>query len=110
MPELTVNDWKDFISARLLQEEGKDKDALPVFEKLAKAYPTNPHVQTARAFALQRASQGDDAVAARLNAAYSKAAAALSGDADSPEAWVKELQALKDALPGGIRAESLVAW
>ncbi len=111
MPELSVEDWKEFIKARLLQEAGKDGEAFPVFDKLAKAYPRNPHAQTARAFALLRMDQKDDATSARLDAAYSKAAAALSGSSDRPEAWTRELNSLLEMLPGGIRAESAAsAW
>ena len=94
MSDLTTDQWKTFLNARLLQEQGKDAEALDSFERLLAANPTNAHLQASKAFALDRLNRKGDAAAARIASAYSKAAAQLSGEADKPEAWSAELGSL----------------
>lgn len=114
MPDLTIDQWKAFLSARLLQEQGKDSEALETFDRLLAASPGNAHLQASRAFALDRLNRKSDAVGARIAVAYSKAAAALSGDADKPDAWTSELSNLLNEVQGlekgrGLSA-AMAAW
>lgn len=114
MPDLTTDQWKAFLNARLLQEQGKDAEALDGFERLLAANPTNAHLQASKAFALDRLNRKGDAIAARVSAAYSKAAAQLSGDADKPEAWTTELGSLLNEIQqvekGRGFSTVMVAW
>lgn len=114
MANLTSDQWKTFLNARLLQEQGKDAEALDVFDKLLSANPTNPHLQASKAFALERLDRKGDAAAARIAAAYSKAAVSLSGDADRPESWTSELNNLLNEIQQVERGRGispvLVAW
>ncbi len=114
MAGLNTEQWKSFLNARLLQEQGKDGEALETFNKLLASDPGNQHIQASRAFALERLDRKGDATVARIAAAYSKASAALSGEADKPEAWTAELSSLLGELQQvekgrGISAV-LVAW
>ena len=113
MSDLTLEHWKEFLHARLLQEAGKDAEALPVFDRLAEIYPDNAHIQASRGFAYQRLDQSAKAASARLASAYSKASAALIGGADQPEAWTAELNRLLAQTDGtALRAEGVLnqAW
>lgn len=114
MPDLTVDQWKSFLGARLLQEQGKDSEALEAFDRLLAANPGNPHLAASRAFAFDRLNRKSDAIGARLQLAYSKAAAALSGEADKPEAWTAELNNLLNEIQGVEKGRGIstvmVAW
>jgi Flp pilus assembly protein TadD len=114
MTDLTTDQWKSFLNARILQEQGKDAEALDIFDKLLAANPANPHLRSSKAFALERLNRRTDAVAARIASAYSKAAAALSGDADRPENWTAELNNLLNEVQGVEKGRAisaaLVAW
>jgi hypothetical protein len=112
--DLSLDQWKTFLRARLAQESGKDAEALEVFERLVAANPGNAHLQSSRAFALERLNRGQDAAGARIGAAYARAAASLTGSADKPENWTAELNALINevdvATQGRGVSASLVAW
>ncbi len=114
MADLTTDQWKSFLNARLLQEQGKDAEALEVFEKLLAANPASAHLQSSKAFALDRLNRKSDAAAARIGAAYSKAAAALSGNADKPDSWTAELTNLLNEVQqvekGRSISAAMVAW
>lgn len=114
MPDLTTDQWKSFLNARILQEQGKDAEALEMFDKLLAANPSSTHLQSSRAFALERLNRRGDAASARIAAAYSKTAASLSGEADKPEAWTSELTNLLNEVQqlekGRSISAALVAW
>lgn len=114
MADLSVDQWKTFLHARLLQESGKDAEALEVFDRLLTLHPTNPHLQSSRAFALERLNRGSEAVPARVAAAYAKAASSLVGNADKPEDWTAELKNLISEVElterGRPLTAALVAW
>jgi hypothetical protein len=114
MSQLSVQDWKTFLKARITQEQGKDQDALKVFEQLLKSNPNNPHLISSRAFALQRLGREDEAAASRLEAKYAVLGTSLSGAADDPEVWTTQLKSLlgeteKFEASGSVTA-GLVAW
>lgn len=114
MASLNTEQWKSFLNARLLQEQGKDSEALEAFDKLLASSPGNQHLQASLAFALERLDRRGDATAARIAAAYSRASAALSGEADKPEAWTAELSTLLGEIQQVEKGRSispvLVAW
>ncbi len=114
MSDLTIDQWKTFLNARVSQEQGRDAEALEMFDRLLAANPNNPHVQASRAFALERLNRKGDALAARIGAAYAKAAAALSGEADRPETWTSELSSLLNEVQqvekGRSISAAMVAW
>lgn len=114
MADLSVDQWKAFLNARLTQEAGDDQKALEILDKLAVVHPNNPHIQSARAFALVRLNRSDEAKVARISAAYAKTAATLVGDADKPEAWTSELKSLLGELESteksALFASQAVAW
>ncbi len=114
MSELTVQEWKTFLKARIVQEKGKDAEALPVFDRLLAQHPNDPHLQSSRAFALQRLGRAEEAVASRIAARYSVLGNSLTGPADEPDVWITNLKDVLDDADefeqaGGIAA-SLVAW
>jgi len=114
MPDLSPDQWKTFLNARLLQEQGKDADALEAFDKLLSANPTSAHLQSSRAYALERLNRRGEAASARIAAAYSKTAAALIGDADKPDAWTAELNTLLNEVQQLEKGRSIstvmIAW
>jgi predicted Zn-dependent protease len=105
--------WRTFLKARITQEQGKDQEALKVFDELLLAYPDNPHLLASRAAALQRLGREDEAIAGRIAAKYASAAKTLVGPADTPEAWVsrlKNMQADLDRFESSGAIASAVAW
>src|SRR4051812_39315070 len=63
MDQLSLDDWKHFLKARVVQEQGKDADALAVFDELLARHPNNSHLNASRAFALQRLGRTHEAAA-----------------------------------------------
>ncbi len=114
MSDLSLDEWKVFLKARLQQEAGRDAEALATFNQLSEVKADNAHVQASRAFALSRLNNGPASSALRIGAAYSKAAASLVGDADTPEAWTAELNSLLSELDGVQKGRpvsaSFVVW
>lgn len=114
MSDLTLDQWRTFLNGRILQEQGKDGEALELFDRLLASHPKDPHLQASRAFALERLNRKGDAASARIAAAYSKAAAGLIGDADKPEAWTAELNSLLSEVQQVEKGRSIsslmVAW
>ena len=100
MSDMSLDDWKIFLEARLAQEGGNDADTLSTFEALAEKYPNNPHVQSSRAFALERMGEEAQAAPFRIAARYSNAARSLVGSSDTPELWSDEIKELLDSLDG----------
>jgi hypothetical protein len=95
MPDqLTVGEWKTFLQARIKQEQGKDSDALPIFESLLAAHPHNVHLLASRAYALSRLKRGEDATASIIDAEYSQAGQTLVGSKDRPDLWGEKLTTL----------------
>jgi predicted Zn-dependent protease len=114
MSTLSVSEWKSFLKARILQEEGQDEKALTVFEELLSAHPDDPHLQSSRAFALERLGRPEEARANRVAVKYADLGKTLIGPADKPEAWIGQLSNLLNAteeaeLKGAV-ASSVVAW
>lgn len=113
MSQMTVNDWKLFLKARIAQEQGQDKKALTVFEDLLEKYPRHPHLLASRSFALSRSGRDKEATASVIAAKYAELGRALVGEADQPEAWSRELEGLVEQLDserGNVLASALVAW
>lgn len=94
MNQLTLAEWKTFLSARVLQEQGSDQEALKVFDELLLAHPDNPHLLAARSFALQRLGQPDAAEATRIASTYAELGRTLVGPKDDPKVWTDQLKAL----------------
>jgi hypothetical protein len=115
MATLSVSDWKTFLKARLLQEQGDDKQALSIFDDLLAKYPEDKHVKSSRAFALERLGRGDEAAATRIAVKYADLGRTLVGKSDKPEVWAEEINGiLKDIesadVKGVATASALVAW
>ena len=92
--ELTLNEWKTFLSARIEQEQGRDERSLGVFEELLRAHPDDPHLQSSKAFALERLGRGKEGAGYRIAVKYSQLASALSGSNDKPESWNSGLSSI----------------
>lgn len=108
MSDMTMEDWKEFLKARLEQESGKNESEVnDVFERLAQSYPDNPHVQASLAFALERQGKTEESITQRVGAKYSSLARSLSGNNDSPELWSKELQELLDGLKSASKGKGV---
>jgi hypothetical protein len=101
--QLSVGEWRTFLQARIRQEQGKDADALPVFESLLAAHPRNPHLLASRTFALARMRQGEDAAASHIDSEYTQAGQTLVGDNDKPDQWEAKLTSLLEKLDQGER-------
>ena len=114
MSQLSVNDWKLFLEARIEQEQGKDASALARFESLLDRYPDNPHLLASRTFALQRLGRADEAVASQIAAKYAELGRTLVGERDRPEVWTSQLHAtvseLDEFQKSGKVASVLMAW
>jgi hypothetical protein len=113
MSNLSPSDWKTFLEARIAQENGDDQAALRVFEDLLKIYPDNDHLQSSRAFALERLGRGEEALADRIAVKYADLGRSLIGPADRPEVWTRELTSLLEAAERGkdqAAVSPLVAW
>lgn len=114
MSEMSIQDWKSFLKARIEQEQGKDHQALRTFESLLEKYPGNAHLASSRAFALQRLGRTDDAAAASVAAKYAALGRSLVGELDKPEAWTSQLSSVVNELEefekSGRLAATLIAW
>jgi len=114
MSELSMQDWKVFLKARIEQEQGKDDQALEIFDSLLAKYPGDPHVAASRAFALQRLGRTDDAAAAYVAAKYAALGRTLVGGQDKPDLWSSQLSSVltevDDYEKSGKLAATLVAW
>lgn len=114
MNTLSLTEWKTFLNARALQEKGDDQKALEIFEELLLVKPANPHLQSSRAFALERLGRGTEAIADRIALKYAELGRELTGDSDKPEAWTSALSSLlgevENAEAKGVVASALVAW
>lgn len=87
MSELSLNEWKAFLTARIAQEQGDDEKALKTFEELLRIHPDNVHLQSSVSFALERLGRGKEAAGTRIAAKYAQLASSLSGGNDQPDAW-----------------------
>jgi Flp pilus assembly protein TadD len=114
MNQLTVEEWKVFLKARMAQEAGNDQEALTAFDQLLEARPDNPHLMSSRAFALQRLGRKDEAAANHIAAKYAVMSQSLTAAADKPEAWtsgLKSLLANVEKLDSGAALSAvMVAW
>lgn len=114
MDELSIQEWRVFLKARIEQEQGRDEQALHVFDSLLQKHPRNPHLAASRAFALARLGRDTEATAATVAVRYAALGRALVGDQDKPEVWTSELHALlsemDDFAKSGRLAATLVAW
>jgi predicted Zn-dependent protease len=111
---MNLNEWGEFLQARITQEKGNDAEALDVFEALLAKHPTNPHLQASRAHTLRRLGREQEAVAAVIAARYASLAQTLVGEADNPEAWVATMVDLANdaerAAKGEPFATAAMAW
>ncbi|WP_091993610.1 tetratricopeptide repeat protein [Paraburkholderia lycopersici] len=114
MSELSMQDWKVFLKARIEQEQGKDEEALHVFDDLLAKYPGDPHLSASRAFALQRLGRTDEAAAAHVAAKYAALGRTLVGNQDKPDLWTSQLSSVLTDVDNfeksGKLAAALVAW
>jgi len=114
MSNLSLSDWKEFLSARRDQESGKDEKALNVFDNLLHKYPGDSHLTASKAISLQRLDRGEEAAAAIIASSYSEMGMKLVGDADTPESWDKALSgAIKEIdefEATGTLSRAFVAW
>jgi len=102
--QLTTGEWKVFLRARILQEQGDDAGALPVFNSLLAAHPRNAHLLASRTYALARLGQGESAISSTISAEYSQAGQALVGVRDKPDQWEAKLNDLLSQLDQAERA------
>jgi hypothetical protein len=111
---LSVEEWRKFLNARIVQEQGNDAKALEVFDSLLEAHPRNAHLLASRTFALQRLESTSDALASSVASKYAALGSTLVGDRDDPEKWATELSKLIDELdtaePSAMVEGALVAW
>jgi predicted Zn-dependent protease len=111
---LSLQEWKTFLKARITQEQGKDQDALKVFDQILASHPNDPHLIASRAFALQRLGREEESAASRLEAKYAVLGTSLVGAADQPDTWTAQLKSLVnevdrfEASPAA--AATMVAW
>ncbi len=114
MSEMTVQDWKVFLRARIAQEQGNDQQALLAFETLNQKYPGDAHLAASRAFALQRLGRNDEAAAASIAAKYAVLGRTLVGEQDKSEEWTNQLNVVlgevEDFEKSGKLAATLIAW
>jgi predicted Zn-dependent protease len=109
MAEMTVADWTTFLRARIEQERGQDAQALSVFERLLEKYPNDPHLNSSRAFALQRLGREQEAIASSIAARYTSLGQALVGPNDTPDVWISALQDVVEELERPERAAEAAA-
>jgi hypothetical protein len=114
MNDLSIQDWKVFLKARIEQEQGKDDQALRVFDSLLTKYPANQHLAASRSYALQRLNRGGEAAAALIAAKYAALGRMLVGDQDRPELWTSQLHStladVDEFERSGRLAAAVVAW
>lgn len=117
MPHL--NDWSEFIEARILQEksvmgsEKADEQALAILDKLCAAYPKQSAFLKARAWSLSVLNREDDAASSLIEATYADLSKRLSGKGDVAKEWVVELEKLKNVIETVRQTKictSAVAW
>ena len=90
-PQKELEAWKIFLKGRILQEEGKDNEALKYFEEASKIEPNNSQFLNAKAFALQNLKRTDEALLNIVKSQYSKLATKLVEKNDKPEQWLEGL-------------------
>lgn len=121
MPNL--NEWSEFIEARILQEKAvlstekaneiNDQKALAILDKLCVANPDNPHFLRSRAWSLSVLNQEEEAVSSIIEASYSIMANRDSGENDVAKDWINDLEVLKSKIADVSEsriAKSIVAW
>jgi hypothetical protein len=113
--DLSIDDWRTFLQARITQEQGRDAEALPIFERLLAAHPKNPHLLASRTYALARLNRGGEAALSKIDTDYTEAGRTLVGTNDKPEAWISRLSSLLSELDqsqtrGFVAAGAMVAW
>lgn len=102
MPHL--NDWSEFIDARIYQEksamgaEKADAQALKILDRLCAAYPQHSAFLKARAWSLSILSREEDAASSLVEAMYAELSQRLSGKNDIAKDWVTELEKLKAVI------------
>lgn len=112
--EMTADEWKTFLQARISQEQGRDAEALPIFERLLAAHPRNVHLLASRTFALARLNRGSEAATAKISAEYSDLGSTLVGPNDKPDAWIAKLTSMVSEMEQvqtrGFAAQTMAAW
>lgn len=103
-----LNEWLEFIEARVLQEKAvqsndkaskiDDRKALSILNKLCTENPNNSHFLKARAWSLSILDREEDAVSSIVEALYSEMANRLSGKNDVAKNWINELEILKSKI------------
>ena len=116
MPPAELDTWRTFLNARIAQEQGKDEEALPAFEKVLQADSTNPQFINSKTIALRRLNRNDEAFVNHMKARYAELAKTYVGEHDRPKPWIEGLTAILDEIRNYERAggaEDLlasVAW
>jgi len=114
MHDLSIQDWKVFLKARIEQEQGKDDHALRTFDSLLAKYPGNQHLAASRSYALQRLHRSGEAAAAQIAAKYAALGRTLVGENDHPEVWTNHLNAALQEVDeferSGQLAAAVIAW
>lgn len=117
MPNL--NDWTEFIEARLFQErsvmgaEKADAQALAILDRLCAAYPQQSAFLKARAWSLSILNREEDAASSLIESIYAELSQRLSGKQDIAKEWVAELEKLKTTIAAVRETKictSAVAW
>ncbi len=117
MPNL--NDWSEFIDARILQEKStisdqKDDDkALKILDKLCEAHPKQSTFLKARAWSLSVLDREEDAASSLIEGKYIELTKHLSGKNDIAKDWIDELEKLKTAIANTHETKictSTMAW
>jgi hypothetical protein len=117
MPSL--NDWTEFIEARLLQEksvigaEKADAQALASLDRLCAAFPHQSAFLKARAWSLSILNREEDAASSLIESIYADLSQRLSGKSDIAKDWVAELEKLKTEIATVRETKictSTVAW
>ena len=112
--EMTTDEWKTFLQARITQEQGRDSEALPIFERLLDAHPRNAHLLASRTFALARLNRASEAATAKISADYADAGRALVGANDKPDVWIGKLTSMLSEMDQvqtrGFAAQMMAAW
>ncbi|MDH6291951.1 hypothetical protein [Rhodococcus opacus] len=107
MAEMSLEDWRTFLEARIEQERGNDEQALAVFDQLSETYPNDSHLSASRAYALQRLGRTQEAASSRLAARYASLGQALVGPNDKPDLWISALQDVLNEVDQPVQAAGL---
>lgn len=86
--------WKLFLKGRILQEEGKDSEALKLIEEALKIESNNPQFLNAKAFLLKSMKRNDEALLNVIKSKYSDLASRITDKNDKPDHWVPGLTGL----------------